>query len=243
MSSGDKNVQRNPSDERQGQQERVDNGAPESPPSDHLARHRSSLQHADGQQIGHLATQRQQVVNEMADSYRHLLASLGENVEREALLKTPERAAKALLYFTKGYQEIVQEALNEAIFPSDHDEMVIVKDIDMFTLCEHHLLPFMGKVSVAYIPCGKVLGISKVARIVEIYSRRLQEQEKLTKQIAQALLEAVEPRGVAVTIEATHLCMVMRGIQKINAKTVTNCMLGVFREDPKARGEYLALIH
>lgn len=193
-------------------------------------------------ELDHRPTSRDELVGEMADSYRHLLSSLGENINREGLLKTPQRAAKALLYFTKGYDQTISEVLNDAVFNEDHDEMVLVKDIEMFSMCEHHMVPFMGKVSVAYLPRGKVLGLSKVARIVEVYSRRLQVQERLTKQIAQALLEAIDPSGVAVTIDATHMCMVMRGVQKINAKTVTSCMLGVFRDDPKTREEYLALM-
>ncbi|XP_037077669.1 GTP cyclohydrolase 1-like [Pollicipes pollicipes] len=212
-----------------------------------LVRRQSSLLH-DGcmfhndVELDHRPSPRQQLVAEMADSYRHLLSSLGENVEREGLLRTPERAAKALLYFTKGYDQSIKDVLNEAVFDEDHDEMVIVKDIEMFSMCEHHLVPFMGKVSVAYLPRGKVIGLSKVARIVEIFSRRLQVQERLTKQIAHAVLEAINPSGVAVTVEAAHMCMVMRGVQKINSKSVTSCMLGVFRDDPKTREEYLALM-
>ncbi|XP_043221990.1 GTP cyclohydrolase 1-like [Amphibalanus amphitrite] len=212
-----------------------------------LVRRRSSLAHAkcmfhNDLELDHRPTAKDKLVGRMADSYRDLLTSLGEDVNRDGLLKTPERAAKALLYFTKGYDQTIQEVLNEAVFNEEHDEMVIVKEIEMFSMCEHHLVPFMGKVSVAYLPRGLVLGLSKVARIVEIYSRRLQVQERLTKQIAHALIEAINPSGVAVTIEATHMCMVMRGVQKINAKTVTSCMLGVFRDDPKTREEYLALM-
>jgi len=245
------NGERNGTSERNGEheklRERKESVTFEPPPSRAMVRRRSSLLHTkcmfhNDLELDHRPSQRQQLVGEMADSYRHLLTSLGENVEREGLLKTPERAAKALLYFTKGYDQTIQEVLNGAIFNEDHDEMVIVKDIEMFSMCEHHMVPFMGKVSVAYLPRGKVLGLSKVARIVEIFSRRLQVQERLTKQIAHALLEAIQPSGVAVTIEATHMCMVMRGVQKINAKTVTSCMLGVFRDDPKTREEYLALM-
>lgn len=178
----------------------------------------------------------------MTASYRSLLADLGENPERQGLLKTPERAAKALLFFTKGYEQTIEDVLNGAIFDENHDEMVVVKDIEMFSMCEHHLVPFIGKVSIGYLPNGKVLGLSKLARIVEIYSRRLQVQERLTKQIALSVCEAVKPHGVGVVIEATHMCMVMRGVQKINAKTVTSAMLGEFRDDPKTREEFLTFV-
>ncbi|XP_016394487.1 GTP cyclohydrolase 1-like [Sinocyclocheilus rhinocerous] len=144
-------------------------------------------------------------------------------------------------FLTKGYHETIYDVLNDAIFDEDHEELVIVKDIDMFSLCEHHLVPFFGKVHIGYLPSKKVVGLSKFARIVEIYSRRLQVQERLTKQIAMAISEALQPVGVAVVIEATHRCMVMRGVQKMNSRTVTSAMLGVFREDPKAREEFLAL--
>ncbi|KAJ1104527.1 hypothetical protein NDU88_001938 [Pleurodeles waltl] len=173
----------------------------------------------------------------LAAAYSTILRSLGEDPSRQGLLKTPWRAATAMQFFTKGYQETISDILNDAIFDEDHDEMVIVKDIDMFSMCEHHLVPFIGKVHIGYLPNKQVLGLSKLARIVEIYSRRLQVQERLTKQIAVAITEALKPAGVGVVIEATHMCMVMRGVQKMNSKTVTSTMLGVFREDPKTREE------
>ncbi|XP_048841588.1 GTP cyclohydrolase 1-like [Brienomyrus brachyistius] len=178
----------------------------------------------------------------LISAYSTILRGLGENPERPGLLQTPSRAAKAMQYFTKGYQENIQDVLNDAIFDEGHDDMVIVKDIDMFSMCEHHLVPFIGTVHVGYLPCKKVLGLSKLVRVVEMYSRRLQVQERLTKQIATAITEALQPAGVGVIVEATHMCMVMRGVQKTNSKTVTSTMLGVFRDDPKTRDEFLKLI-
>ncbi|XP_070688313.1 GTP cyclohydrolase 1-like [Pempheris klunzingeri] len=175
------------------------------------------------------------------NAYSTMLSELGEDVDREGLLLTPLRAAKAMHFFTKGYKESIADILNDAIFDENHNEMVIVKDIDLFSLCEHHMVPFFGKAHIAYLPNKKVVGLSKLARIVEIYSRRLQVQERLTKQIASAISEALEPAGVAVVIEAAHMCMVMRGVQKMNASTVTSVMLGAFNDDPQIRKEFLAL--
>ncbi|ELT94076.1 hypothetical protein CAPTEDRAFT_182286 [Capitella teleta] len=202
---------------------------------------RSAMSPSPRQDERRRAEQKSGVLAELSNSYKTILKDIGENPERQGLLRTPDRAAKALLYFTKGYDEKIADVLNDAIFDEDHDEMVIVKDIEMFSMCEHHLVPFIGKVSIGYLPNKRVIGLSKLARIVEVYSRRLQVQERLTKQIAVALTEAVQPAGVAVVIEATHMCMVMRGVQKLQAKTITSAMLGVFRDDPKTREEFLTL--
>ncbi|XP_068161735.1 GTP cyclohydrolase 2 [Antennarius striatus] len=174
-------------------------------------------------------------------AYTCILRELGEDVDRQGLLRTPLRAAKAMQFLTKGYHENVDDIMNNAIFDEDHDEMVIVKDIDMFSLCEHHLVPFFGRVHIGYIPNKKVLGLSKLARIVEIFSRRLQVQERLTKQIANGIADTLQPLGVAVVVEAVHMCMVMRGVQKINSRTVTSAMLGAYLSDPKTREEFLTL--
>eukprot|EP01098_Paradermamoeba_levis_P007133 TRINITY_DN2959_c0_g1_i1.p1 TRINITY_DN2959_c0_g1~~TRINITY_DN2959_c0_g1_i1.p1 ORF type:complete len:250 (+),score=90.54 TRINITY_DN2959_c0_g1_i1:75-752(+) len=181
-------------------------------------------------------------MEKMTTAVSQLLVSVGENPEREGLLKTPERLSKALLFFTAGYQQSLEDLINGALFDEDHDEMVIVRDIDIFSLCEHHMIPFYGKVHIGYIPSGKVLGLSKFARIAEMYARRLQVQERLTKQIADAIQTALQPEGVAVVIEAEHMCMAMRGAQKPGAKTTTSAMVGVFRENQKTREEFLNLI-
>jgi len=182
------------------------------------------------------------MVPALAASYRNILKHIGENPNREGLLDTPMRAAKAMNFFTKGYQETVSQVVKNAVFNEQTDEMVVVKDIEFFSLCEHHLVPFMGKASIGYLPRGKVLGLSKLARIVEMFSRRLQVQERLTREVAGAVWEAVSPSGVGVVMEACHMCMVMRGVQKINSQTVTSCMLGAFRDDPKTRAEFLSLV-
>jgi len=173
---------------------------------------------------------------------REVLVRLGEQPDREGLARTPERYAKALQYLTKGYREDPDEILKGALYSVDYDEMVIVKDIEMFSLCEHHLLPFFGKVHIAYIPKGKVIGLSKTARLVEVFARRLQVQERLTVQIAETIQKSIQPLGVGVVIEARHLCMMMRGVEKQHSATVTSSMLGAFRAQ-QTRQEFLALIH
>ena len=178
----------------------------------------------------------------IAPLIEQLLKELGEDVKREGLDRTPERVEKALRYLTSGYGQDVREVLNDALFVEDYDEMVVVKDIDFFSLCEHHMLPFIGKCHVAYMPRRKIVGLSKIPRLVEMYSRRLQVQERLTTQIANTLNEVLQPRGVAVVMEGIHLCMLMRGVEKQNSKAVTSAMLGAFRDRPETRAEFMELI-
>lgn len=173
---------------------------------------------------------------------RELLIAIGEDPDREGIRRTPERVEKMLKFLTSGYHEDISTVLNSAEFKENYDEMVVVKDIELYSLCEHHILPFFGKCHIAYIPDGKIVGLSKLARVADIFSRRLQVQERLTNQIAQAIQEHLNPQGVGVVIEAQHLCMMMRGVQKQNSKAITSCMLGVFRTDSKTRTEFLNLI-
>ena len=179
---------------------------------------------------------------ELTQIVRMLLTQLGEDPERDGLARTPQRTARALAELTSGYQMDASAILNGALFDVAYDEMVIVKDIEMFSLCEHHLLPFFGKVHVAYLPNRKVIGLSKVARLIEMYARRLQIQERLTNQIAQTIQEAIDPKGVGVVVEAKHLCMIMRGVEKQHSSAVTSAMLGAFRDNPKTREEFLSLV-
>jgi GTP cyclohydrolase I len=180
-------------------------------------------------------TQMQQII-------RQLLEELGEDPDREGLLDTPARVERALRFLTSGYRTDVDSVINEALFSVDYNEMVIVRDIDFYSLCEHHMLPFFGKCHIAYLPQGRVIGLSKIPRIVDVFSRRLQIQERLTQQIADIIREKINPMGVAVVMEATHLCMSMRGVEKQNSYAVTSAMLGVFREDARTRAEFLELI-
>jgi GTP cyclohydrolase I len=176
------------------------------------------------------------------DLYRELLRRMGEDPSRDGLLRTPERMEKSTAFLTRGYSQNIEDVLHEALFDVDYDEMVIVKDIEFYSLCEHHLLPFFGKVHVAYVPQGKVIGLSKIPRIVDIFARRLQVQERLTRQIADAITSAIHPQGVAVILEASHLCMMMRGVEKQHSATVTSTMLGVFKSQLQTRNEFLSLV-
>jgi len=196
------------------------------------------------QAIAAVPTQPQHRVSqsEMEQAVRTLLLGLGENPDREGLRDTPKRVVKALQFLTSGYQQSLDELLNGAVFHEDANEMVLVRDIDLFSSCEHHILPILGRAHVAYIPNGKVIGLSKIARICEMYARRLQVQERLTQQIADALQGLLQPQGVAVVVEATHMCMVMRGVQKPGSWTVTSSMKGVFADDARTRQEFMDLI-
>ena len=178
----------------------------------------------------------------LVDAYRELLDGIGEDLDREGLRRTPDRAARALEFLTQGYRQDICDIINDAVFESDASEIILVKDIELYSLCEHHLLPFIGRAHVAYIPNGKVIGLSKVARIVDVFARRLQIQENLTTQIAESLMGCLEPAGVAVVVEAKHLCMMMRGVEKQNSVMKTSCLLGVFKEDARTRSEFLSLL-
>ncbi|MBN2685580.1 MAG: GTP cyclohydrolase I FolE [Pontiellaceae bacterium] len=178
----------------------------------------------------------------MNELYKELLTRIGEDPEREGLVDTPKRAAKAMEFLTRGYRQTLEEVINNAIFTVEDNHMVIVKDIELYSLCEHHMLPFFGKCHIGYIPEGKVLGVSKLARIVDLFARRLQIQERLTNQVATSLMETIAPEGVGVVIEAKHLCMMMRGVEKQNSCMVTSAMLGSFRSESSTRNEFLKLI-
>jgi GTP cyclohydrolase I len=178
-----------------------------------------------------------------ADHIREVLAAIGEDPGREGLLKTPERVESSLRFLTQGYYMTVAEVIGEAGFAEEHQSMIMVRDIELYSLCEHHLLPFYGRAHVAYIPDGKILGLSKVARVVDVFARRLQVQERLTDQIADAIMDVLHPTGVGVVIEAAHFCMMMRGVEKQNSRTVTSALRGIFRDDSKTRVEFLRLAH
>lgn len=179
--------------------------------------------------------------NELDSYYKKIIRNIGEDPDRDGLLDTPGRAARAMQYLTRGYGQSLDEVVNNAIFESDNDEMILVKDIEVYSLCEHHLLPFIGKCHVAYLPTGKLIGLSKIARIVDMFARRLQIQENLTKQIADSLMDIIQPSGVGVIIEAKHLCMMMRGVEKQNSSMTTSMMLGSFRKDDRTRSEFVRL--
>lgn len=178
----------------------------------------------------------------MKKAFTEIIQACGEDVNREGLVDTPKRAAKAFSYLTRGYNQTLEEVVNGALFESDNSEMVLVKDIELYSMCEHHLLPFIGKVHVAYIPSGKVIGLSKIARIVDMYARRLQIQENLTKQIADAIMQVTDAAGVGVVVESQHLCMMMRGVEKQNGVMKTSMMTGIFRSNPATRSEFFSLI-
>ena len=179
----------------------------------------------------------------LEDLVKQTLLELGEDPEREGLIKTPERVARSLKFLTRGYQQDIDEVIHGAIFTQDCDDMVIVKDIEFYSLCEHHMLPFFGKCHIGYIPKGRVFGVSKLARLVDVFARRLQIQERMTQQIAQQIFEIIEPEGVGVVVEAQHLCMRMRGVEKQNSQMVTSSMLGSFRKETATRMEFLSLIN
>ena len=180
--------------------------------------------------------------NSLAEAVRSIIGQVGEDPGREGLLKTPQRVARSLRYLTSGYHQDVDKVLNGALYDVAYDEMVIVKDIEVFSLCEHHLLPFFGRCHVAYVPTRRVIGLSKIPRLVDVFARRLQVQERLTTQIAETIMEKIKPQGVAVVIEARHLCMIMRGVEKQNSVAVTSAMLGVFRDCDQTRAEFLRLV-
>ena len=180
---------------------------------------------------------------EFEELVRRELELIGEDPERDGLLKTPLRVARSIAFLTQGYNSSAEEVVGKGIFREEHDNMIMVRDIELYSLCEHHMLPFFGKAHVAHIPNGRIVGLSKIPRIVDVYARRLQVQERLTEQIAEGLCRVLNPSGVGVVIEAYHLCMMMRGVEKQNSKTITSALTGVFREDPKTRDEFLRLAH
>jgi GTP cyclohydrolase I len=182
-----------------------------------------------------------ELIESMSKNYKTIIENLGEDVNREGLLKTPERVAKAMQFLTHGYDLNPLEILKSALFTEDHQQMIVVKDIEIYSMCEHHLLPFFGKAHVAYVPNGRIMGLSKAARLVDMYARRFQVQERLSEEIAQAVWDTIQPQGVGVVVEAYHLCMMMRGVQKQNSKTITSAMRGSFLDNPSTRDEFLRL--
>ncbi len=180
---------------------------------------------------------------ELDELIRQMLSHLGENPDRKGLLRTPGRVAKSMRWLTRGYDQTVSDAIGSAVFEEKHESMVLVRDVEVYSLCEHHMLPFFGKAHIAYYPNGRIVGLSKLPRVVDVFARRLQLQERMTDQIADALMEVLEPMGVGVVVEAYHLCMMMRGVEKQNSKTVTSALRGIFRDDAKTRDEFLRLAH
>ena len=180
---------------------------------------------------------------ELDELIRQMISHLGEDPDRDGLVRTPERVAKSMRWLTRGYNQSVREAIGEAVFEEKHESMVLVRDIEVYSLCEHHMLPFFGKAHIAYYPNGRIVGLSKLPRVVDVFARRLQIQERMTDQIADALMEVLQPMGVGVVVEAYHLCMMMRGVEKQNSKTVTSALRGIFRDDAKTRDEFLRLAH
>lgn len=180
---------------------------------------------------------------ELDELIRQMLSHLGENPDREGLLRTPGRVAKSMRWLTRGYDQTVSDAIGSAVFEEKHESMVLVRDVEVYSLCEHHMLPFFGKAHIAYYPNGRIVGLSKLPRVVDVFARRLQLQERMTDQIADALMEVLQPMGVGVVVEAYHLCMMMRGVEKQNSKTVTSALRGIFRDDAKTRDEFLRLAH
>jgi len=207
------------------------------------ARRRAEEIAATHDECAQLAELRADTVAQYTALVREQLRLLGEDPDREGLQKTPERVAEAMRWLTRGYETCVADVVNGAVFEEAHESMILVRDIEIYSMCEHHMLPFFGKAHVAYIPDGKIIGLSKVARIVDVFARRLQVQERMTDQIADAVMHALEPHGVGVVIEAWHLCMMMRGVEKQNSKTVTSAVRGLFREDQRTREEFLMLVH
>jgi GTP cyclohydrolase IA len=182
-------------------------------------------------------------LDQLSEVVRRELELIGEDPERDGLLRTPERVARSLSFLTAGYNQSAREVVGAGLFAESHQNMIMVRDIELYSMCEHHMLPFFGKAHVAYIPDGKIMGLSKIPRIVDVFARRLQVQERLTEQIAEAICEVLHPRGVGVVIEASHLCMMMRGVQKQNSRTITSALRGLFRSDPRTRDEFLRLAH